>query len=65
MVIVFIGFYSVLLLAMAEKIFASAKEQQSRERDEPGERVIYLGFPVQKKANTVINKTTLKALGIS
>ena len=65
MAIVFIGFYSVLLLAMAEKIFASAKEQQSRERDEPGERVIYLGFPVQKKANSLINKTTLKALGIS
>ncbi len=39
--------------AMAEKIFASAEEQQSRERGGQGERVIYLGFPVQKDEKTV------------
>lgn len=50
------------VLAVAEKVFTSGRERQLRERDERGERVIYLGFPVrrdEKVAAAVVIRDTL------
>ena len=36
------------ILAIADRIFASASEQQLKKRDQQGNQVIYLGFPIEK-----------------
>lgn len=41
------------ILSIAEKVFTSARDQQLKEHDGQGGRVIYLGFPVKKNNKTV------------
>lgn len=41
------------ILSIAENIFVSEQEQQLKERDQQGARIIYLGYPVKKDKKTV------------
>lgn len=40
------------ILALADKIFASGKRQQAKEKDGQGKRTVCLGFPIEKNDKT-------------